>query len=711
MEKTMDKIIAVAKARGFVYPGSEIYGGLANTWDYGNLGVELKNNVKKAWWKKFIQESPYNVGVDCAILMNPQTWVASGHLGSFSDPLMDCKECKERFRADKIIEDFAQEHEIELESSVDGWSQEKMKAFIDDNNVPCPSCGKHNFTDIRQFNLMFKTFQGVTEDAKNTPSQEQMPDKGRRDTLKTLATVPILGALAYGVYQKRKDALRGRNISDVFQVSNRQASYLEPQGDGKKIRIGLVGFGIRGKQLMRAAGFAEPSWIDKMKEANKLNKKDTRYQQYMEQDDLNIEITAVCDIFDVYGEAAVLTGSNIHREGSGGKFGPAPKRYRTYQELVTAPDVDAVIIAGPDHWHSTIAMAAARAGKHVYCEKPLSWTVPETYMVRQVIKETGVVFQLGHQGRQTDCYQKAEEIIGNGLLGPVNLIEVCTNRNSPNGAWVYDIIEGSNPNTIDWKQFEGDPERIKEYMDYMTSNKLERYIGPDERSKFSLERFFRWRCWWDYSTGLSGDLLTHEYDAVNQIMHVGIPHSATSSGGVYFFKDGRTVPDVLQTTFEWPDRDLTMLYSATLASSRNRGKVFMGHDASMEVSNILAITVDQDSTRYADKIKEGIIPTDTPFYTYVPGQNSSDSVTSPTELYFAKRGLLYTYVNGKRYDTTHLHIREWLECIRQGKTPSCNIDAAFQEAMTAHMGTRAYLEGRTMYWDKDKEEIVRGELA
>ena len=168
MEKTMDKIIAVAKARGFVYQGSEIYGGLANTWDYGNLGVELKNNVKKAWWKKFIQESPYNVGVDCAILMNPQTWVASGHLGGFSDPLMDCKECKERFRADKIIEDFAQEHDIELESSVDGWSQEKMKAFIDDNNVPCPSCGKHNFTDIRQFNLMFKTFQGVTEDAKNT---------------------------------------------------------------------------------------------------------------------------------------------------------------------------------------------------------------------------------------------------------------------------------------------------------------------------------------------------------------------------------------------------------------------------------------------------------------------------------------------------------------------------------------------------------------
>ena len=166
MEKTMEKIVALAKARGFVYPGSEIYGGLANTWDYGNLGVELKNNVKKAWWKKFIQESPYNVGVDCAILMNPQTWVASGHLGSFSDPLMDCKCCHERFRADKLIEDFAKEKNITLRCSVDGWSNEEMKNFVDDNEILCPSCGKHDFTDIRQFNLMFKTFQGITEDSK-----------------------------------------------------------------------------------------------------------------------------------------------------------------------------------------------------------------------------------------------------------------------------------------------------------------------------------------------------------------------------------------------------------------------------------------------------------------------------------------------------------------------------------------------------------------
>jgi len=166
--KTMEKIVALCKNRGFVFAGSEIYGGLAITWDYGPNGVEVKYNIKRAWWKKFVQGNKYNVGLDSAILMNPQTWVASGHLGGFSDPLMDCRECKERFRADKIIEDYCAEKGITLDKPVDAMSQAEMKSFIDDNNVPCPSCGKHNFTDIRQFNLMFKTFQGVTEDAKNT---------------------------------------------------------------------------------------------------------------------------------------------------------------------------------------------------------------------------------------------------------------------------------------------------------------------------------------------------------------------------------------------------------------------------------------------------------------------------------------------------------------------------------------------------------------
>ena len=164
MLDNMEKLVALCKGRGYVYPGSEIYGGLATSWEYGPLGVELKQNIKNAWRKKFIQESKYNVGLDAAILMNPQTWVASGHVGGFSDPLIDCRECKTRHRADKLIEEWMHEHNCE--EVVDGWSDEKMISYMKDNHIACPNCGKENFTDIRKFNLMFKTFQGVTEVAK-----------------------------------------------------------------------------------------------------------------------------------------------------------------------------------------------------------------------------------------------------------------------------------------------------------------------------------------------------------------------------------------------------------------------------------------------------------------------------------------------------------------------------------------------------------------
>ncbi len=164
MEKlTMEKIVSLCKNRGYIYAGSEIYGGLANTWDYGPLGVELKNNIKNAWRKKFIQENKYNVGLDAAILMNPETWVASGHVGGFSDPLIDCRECKTRHRADKLIEEWMHEHECE--EIVDGWPDDKMINYMKENHIACPNCGKENFTSIRKFNLMFKTFQGVTEGA------------------------------------------------------------------------------------------------------------------------------------------------------------------------------------------------------------------------------------------------------------------------------------------------------------------------------------------------------------------------------------------------------------------------------------------------------------------------------------------------------------------------------------------------------------------
>jgi predicted dehydrogenase len=514
-------------------------------------------------------------------------------------------------------------------------------------------------------------------------------DKGsrfsRRDVVKGLATVPVLGAFAYAFWRKRRydNMLRSNILKSINLPSSSSERELMPVS-GKRLRLGIIGFGIRGPQIAKAAGFLHPGEIDALREAASKNNNDTRYAEFMDQDDLNIEIRGVCDIFSVYADMARDTAANVNRLGSDGKSGEMPVIYKNYRELLASPDIDAVIIATPDHWHAPMAIEAAKAGKHIYCEKPLSWSVEETYELRKIIRETGVVFQLGHQGRQTEAYIKAKDVIAGGAVGKVNLIEVTTNRNDPNGAWVYPIHPDANPDTIDWEQF----------------------IGQAPWSEFSLERFFRWRCWWDYSTGLSGDLLTHEYDAMNQIFGFGIPDTAVSSGGIYHFKDGRTVPDVLHTVFEFEKDELTMLYSATLASSRARGKVIMGHDGMMEVSNSLTVYADRASTRYKKEIADGIIDPALPILNFTPGRKNIDAVTSATEQYFAGRGLLYTYRGGKRVDTTHLHVREWLNCIRNGGTPSCNIDQAFEEAITAHMGTIAYHEDRKVRWDRENEKIT-----
>ena len=514
---------------------------------------------------------------------------------------------------------------------------------------------------------------------------EEKNKNGRREVLKSLATVPVVGALAYGWYRKMQhDHLLKKAIHEEVNIDAVNPVAIREVPKDKQIRLGIIGTGGRGRSLLKAAGFLHPDIIDDWIASAKENPNDHRYDEYLEQEDLNVVVNGVCDIYDINAERGIAACSNTERKPSVGKMGNTPKRYKNYKELISAEDIDAIIIGTPDHWHGTMTIEAAKAGKHVYCEKPLTWTVPETYQVRQAVKDNNITFQLGHQLRQTDAYFKARKAYQKGVLGKVNLVEVTTNRNSPNGAWVYNIDEEAGPHNIDWDQF----------------------IGPAPQHAFSLERFFRWRCWWDYSTGLSGDLFTHEYDAMNQILDLGIPHSAISSGGIYFYKDGRTVPDVLQQTFEYPDRDLTLLYSASLASNKRRGRVIMGHDAYMEVGADLKIYVDRGSSKYKKKIEDGIINPDLPLLSYTPGMTHVDAITSPTEQYFAGRGLLYTYRGGKRVDTTYLHIKDWLDCIRGGGQPSCNIDLAFEEAMSAHMGTISYHENRKVFWDADKEKIV-----
>ncbi len=510
----------------------------------------------------------------------------------------------------------------------------------------------------------------------------------RRDVLKSIATFPVVGALLYGAF--RKNSIQHYRQSRLLQELNLNYSanpvpYTPPATGGDPLRIGIIGFGIRGEQLLRSAGFAHPEQIDSWADAAAMNRADDRLEVYLNQEDLNIRVTGVCDIFTVHTKRAVDASSNLYRTGTEGHKDRPAKVYKNYKELLRAGDIDAVIIATPDHWHADMAIEAARAGKHIYLEKPLSLTVAETHAVEEAVRENNVVFQLGHQNRQIESHVRAKEIVDKNILGKITKVECYTNRNSPNGAWVYDIDPEANENTIDWQQF----------------------IGPAPQHPFSLERFFRWRCWWDYSTGLTGDLFTHEFDAINQVMDIGIPHSAMASGGIYYFKDGRTVPDVLQVSYQYPERDLSLLYSASLASSKRRDKAFFGHDASMELSANMTVYADRNSTRYSEQIESGIIRPDTPLLTYTPGREGVDVVTSATEQYFASRGLLYTYRGGRRVDTTFLHIKEWVDAIRGAGNTSCDIKAGVEEAIAAHMGTQSYRLETKVYWDTDKKEIVR----
>ncbi|HLT81109.1 MAG TPA: Gfo/Idh/MocA family oxidoreductase [Cyclobacteriaceae bacterium] len=518
---------------------------------------------------------------------------------------------------------------------------------------------------------------------------DQQDKKGfsRRDLLKGLIGIPVVGSLfaaAAARYSSEKE-IRETILSEL----NISAVAPPPSGPmtGDPIRIGLIGYGIRGKQLMRALGFADKEWKESMLGAAKRNPNDTRLKDFLEQENLNVQIRGVCDVFDTFAEMAVETGTVDNSK---------PTRYRTYEELLAASDIDAVVIATPDHWHAPMAIAAAKAGKHVYVEKPMTHMLSETFDLYNTIKETGVVFQVGHQHRQTQSFLTAIDAINKGVLGHISLIQTNTNRNDDNGAWQYDIHENANPQTVDWNQFLGNAPEIP----------------------WNPERFFRWRKWWEYGTGLSGDLLTHDFDRINCLLKMGIPKAVVATGGIYTHNDGREVPDVFQVVMEYPDffmgssqekgkeRGMTFMYSATLGNQYDRGTILMGHDGTMELGNSMIIYADPRSTRYADWFKNRLVSEDVPLYSYDPRAKGLDGVTSATARYFADKGLLFTYRDGRRVDSTHLHIREWLSCIRNGGKPSCGIDEGFQEAIAAHMGTLSLKTGQRVEWDADNRSIV-----
>lgn len=363
--------------------------------------------------------------------------------------------------------------------------------------------------------------------------------------------------------------------------------------------------------------------------------------------------------------------------------------------MIQSGEVDAVVIATPDHWHAPMSIEALNNNVHVYVEKPMTHTVSETYTLRDAAEKSDAVFAVGHQHRQTLSFSTARDIVEKGTLGHVSLIQTNTNRNDDNGAWNYDIHEKASPETIDWEQF----------------------LGSAPKVAFNKNHFFRWRKWWSYGSGLSGDLLSHDYDRLNCVLNMGIPASVSSSGGIYTHNDGRNVPDVIQVNMEFPDfstgssqikgkeKGMTFCYSATLGNGFSRPTILMGHDATMELGNRLTVWPDGASTRYADMLEAEKMRPDVPIYQYDPAANATDAVSSATSQYFADKGLMWTYIDGVRVDSTFLHMREWLSVIKNGGNVSCGIKEGFDEAISAHMAGLSWKLGRKIEWDAASQTL------
>lgn len=507
----------------------------------------------------------------------------------------------------------------------------------------------------------------------------------RRDALKGLGGIPILGAVwwagAANAVSKRKER------SAILEQLNIQPSLpgtVKPIS-GDPVRVGIIGFGIRGEQLCRALGYATEEWKEAMRQAHEEDPNNNRLQDFLDQDKLNVNLVAVCDVFDVRAEQAR-------------KLNPDKplKRFMTYQEMIRSGEVDAVIIATPDHWHAPMAIDALENGIHAYVEKPMTHTIEETYRLREAARQSKALLMVGHQHRQTLSFQTAQDIIEKGTLGHVSLIQTNTNRNDDNGAWNYEIDSQANENTIDWDQF----------------------LGSAPKIPFNKNHFFRWRKWWAYGSGLSGDLLTHDYDRLNCVLNMGIPNSVMASGGIYTHNDGRNVPDVLQVNMEFSDystgssqvkgkeKGMTFVYSATLGNGYSRPTILMGHDATMELGNRLTIWPEAGSTKYAEMIESEKMKPQVPIYQYDPAASAPDAVSSATSQYFADKGLMWTYINGKRVDSTFLHLREWLSATRNGGKLSCGIDEGFDEAISAHMAGLSYKLGRRIDWNPAEQRLI-----
>lgn len=502
----------------------------------------------------------------------------------------------------------------------------------------------------------------------------------RRDALKGMAGLPFLAYFANRFYVSQRESTPRPKVDwSEYGISEYDPDILQAAKtsiQGKKLRIGVVGYGGRGEAIFRALGYAPEKWATRYLENGKPA---SLLKNFLDQDDLNVEITGVCDTYTGRAEGAAINAATTFRSG-GSQPGSRPNIYPTYKEMLSDDQLDAIMILTPDHLHAKMAIDAANAGKHVYLEKPMCQTADEAKQLRDVIRKSGVVFQVGHQNRQQASYIKAKEIVNKDILGAVSLIETFTNRNSESGAWIRGIPDGANESNVNWKEFLGD--------------KPWREFDPDI--------YFNWQKWFEFGTGPAGNQFTHEFDGVNQVMELGIPRTVIATGGNYYFKDPRNIPDVFNVVFHYPHKGLSLTYDCTLRNSNTRPMTFMAEEGTMHVGVTLSVYPDSRSGKFKDFREH----TSDPIFAYNPKRAVVDAVTSATSRSYFESGFGYTYNNGERIDCTYLHVKEWLNAIRNGSLPSCNIDRGFEETVTFYMANLAYLEKRVVEWDPENEKII-----
>ncbi len=519
---------------------------------------------------------------------------------------------------------------------------------------------------------------------------------GRRNMLKALAGIPVLGAFGLQAlrkfnYDKKNDVRReiihelGLDdlLSSVKQVINTK---------GDLIRIGIVGFGVRGIQLSQALGFMERSEFEK-EFAEQKETGDGSLETQINHGNFNVAIVGICDVFDLHAEKGLAVAQHdIFSGGDQAKKHPV-KRYKHYHDMLADSTIDAVIVAAPDHHHAQMTIDAVNAGKHVFCEKAPVHREEEILPLYDAVKGSGMVYQLGHQVPQNAVFQQAKEIINRGLLGNISQIETSTNRNSRSLAWFRHLYSSGktkpgDEQSIDWKQ----------------------WLGKAPEVPFSIERYYSWARFFDYDTGLFGQLFSHEFDAVNQLLNLGIPDMVSATGGQYYYKELGDMPDVLHASFEYADKGTTLTYSANLTSSKSRPRTIYGKDAFMTIGSDLSLTPDGSSERYGGLLEKGLVDPSRPMLEITKGSSLSaavDAVSSASVSYYASRGLTTTNIEGREWNVTSLHLKEWLDCIRNGGETSANIEMAIQEAVIIAMADISYREQCRTSWDPKNKKILR----